>query len=432
MTCLTRLKRVSLLSGVLLLLGGSGALCQTNTRESSAPDRPVRELLALPYAFYSDTYSLGFGAAIAVAGYGQEQLLSFTTLAGSVNGSLSLFSVVRGARIPSTERLFLDTTVHVDRFTHLKSYVNGNPAFPEEQAGSNGSSPDNYILGRSLNFQGEAKLRYVLPLGEGRDSPVHTYYLQNGLLKSGATGEGPWNPLRSGRTYVHAKPFYRRQTFGPHDDPQASPTNTNGVQVAVEHHHEDFESNPTKGSRQRFAVTRDAGLGDSSSAWSALEGEFTKYISLGPTKRLRQQVLVLDAWTAAATAGRPPYHTNAVLGGLDRLRAFSADRFHDQAAVYYSAEYRMIPYWRPRPDAGLAKLALGLLNPDWWQTVVFGELGSVSPRWDAALLHKGMKWDAGIGIRVRTRKVVLRCDSSFGTEGGRLLAGVSFLAGQPF
>jgi hypothetical protein len=420
------------LLAALFLAAPIASFAQTTNREAGEPDVPKKELFALPYVFYSGTYDLGFGAAAASAGYGQEQLLAFTTLAGSVNGSLSLYSIIRGAQAPFLRRLFIDSTVRADRFTEMRSYVDGNPEFAGQRAGSEESSPRNFLLGRSISLLGEAKFRFVLPLGDAVDSPVHIYVTDKGLLKSGSTGTGPWNPLRSGRTYLVSKLFYRSQSFGSKDDPNLGRAATDGFAAGLDYHHEDFESNPTRGSRQRLMITRDPGLAGSSGGWTGIEGEISKYLNLGGTEKMLQRVLAFDVWTAATAAGRSPYYSNACLGGMDRLRAFNLNRFHDSAALYYSAEYRFIPRWMPESGTDVGKAALGLLRPDWWQTVVFGELGSVAPRWDFARLNSRMKWDLGLGIRARSRKIVLRCDSSFGSEGGRLLAGVTLLAGQPF
>ena len=82
-----------------------------------------------------------------------------------------------------------------------------------------------------------------------------------------------------------------------------------------------------------------------------------KYFSLGETETFRQRVIALDAWTAfspswdAQSSGeidnRPPAYTGATLGGLWKMRAYPAQRFSDKAAIYYGAEYRVIPKWNP-------------------------------------------------------------------------------------
>ena len=56
-----------------LLLGPVGpALGQHITREPTDPEKPPPQLLVLPYAFYTETYSLAFGVAATTVGYGQD------------------------------------------------------------------------------------------------------------------------------------------------------------------------------------------------------------------------------------------------------------------------------------------------------------------------------------------------------------------------
>ena len=57
-----------------------------------------------------------------------------------------------------------------------------------------------------------------------------------------------------------------------------------------------------------------------------------------------QQVLAFNFWTADTLSEAPPPHYYGVtLGGLYRLRAYPIERFHDNSAIYYSAEFRTIP-----------------------------------------------------------------------------------------
>ena len=114
----------------------------------------------------------------------------------------------------------------------------------------------------------------------------------------------------------------------------------------------------------------------------------------------------------------------ASLGGLYRMRGFSHHRFYDKAAIYYSAELRFIPKRSP-----LSRIDhVGEIEFNWWQFVVFAELGRVSPTWSLSELHRDMKWDVGVGIRTLVRRTVLRLDVGFSTEG----ASIWVMAGQTF
>jgi hypothetical protein len=67
---------------------------------------------------------------------------------------------------------------------------------------------------------------------------------------------------------------------------------------------------------------------------------------------MQQSVIALDYRTSYSPTwdepsdGRknrpPPAYTVSTLGGLWRMRGYPSRRFNDKAAVYYSAELRMI------------------------------------------------------------------------------------------
>ncbi|MFQ5468594.1 MAG: hypothetical protein ACE5DS_10750, partial [Kiloniellaceae bacterium] len=143
----------------------------------------------------------------------------------------------------------------------------------------------------------------------------------------------------------------------------------------------------------------------------------------------------LDVWSAyspswdAAASGdidnRPPAYTGATLGGLWRMRAFPAQRFSDKAALYYSAELRLMPKWNPFDDWPEVNRLLGV---EWLQFVPFVEVDRVAPDYDLANLHSSMKWDAGLGLRLWAKGLVLRLDGAASDEG----LGIQMMVGQPF
>ena len=96
-----------------------------------------------------------------------------------------------------------------------------------------------------------------------------------------------------------------------------------------------------------------------------------------------------------------------------RLRGYPSNRFHDTAALLYSAEYRLMPDWQP-----FAKI--DLLNPlgiRWWQIVGLAEAGRVAPSWNIDTLHTDMKYDFGIGLRGIFHASIGRIDFVFSEEG---------------
>jgi hypothetical protein len=98
-------------------------------------------------------------------------------------------------------------------------------------------------------------VKYVLPIGHGRDRPVPTYVLDRGILESGASGVESWNPLRSGRTLVELEPYLREQDFDA--DFGRDELKTAGLRLTLRRENVDFLADPSTGSVQRVTVSRD-------------------------------------------------------------------------------------------------------------------------------------------------------------------------------
>ena len=324
------------------------------------PDGKFEEqTLSVPYAFYNES----FGAAVAYAygkvGYPQKQSAILGTVMAGSKGSIMGFLIGRNLRLPWSDRLFLDPIAQIGYFKDADSYTDGNPDFPAERAGSNGSDEDNYIEGDGWDNFFRLRFKYLLPIGHGQDSIINTYVIDRGLLKSGATGGSSWSPLISGRTYFELLPFYRWQEIK--GDDEDIDVKTNGLELSLFRDNRDFVPNPSKGSALRVDVTRDFGWFNSSDSWTVVQTEFDKYFSLGPSETFRQRVIAFDFWTAYSPtwevegvrdgqeiiSNRPPAYAGATLGGIWRMRAFPSQRFSDKASIYYALEYRMIPKWNP-------------------------------------------------------------------------------------
>ena len=123
---------------------------------------------------------------------------------------------------------------------------------------------------------------------------------------------------------------------------------------------------------------------------------------------------------------RPPAWAGATLGGIWRMRAYPSGRYHDQAAIYYAAEYRLTPRWNPFENYEWVRKYLGIA---WWQWVPFVETGRVAPTWNIERLHSNMKVDAGFGVRAMAKGIVVRIDSAVGSAGNW---GVQMMVGHPF
>jgi len=389
--------------------------------------------LSVPYAFYNDSFGVAGGYVYGVTGYPQEHASLLTTAMAGTAGSGMLFLIGQNIRLPYTSRVFLDPVASIGYFGESEKFVNGNPRFAGDRAGSNDSDPDNYVEGGGWDNYFRMRFKYLLPIGHGEDQIISRYKLDHGILVGGASGGTSWNPFESGKSYLEFRPFYRYQEVDS-DDVQSS-SKTNGVDVSLFWDNRDYYQNPSKGNSIRFKVSRDFGWFDSTDSWTSVESEWDAYLSLGKSDWFRQRVIALNFWTSYSPTWdeqpdgdithRPPPYTGATLGGLWRMRAYPSQRFNDQAAVYYSAELRMIPYWNPFDYWPWLQKHLGV---QWIQLVPFAELGRVAPEWDVDRLHSDMKWDAGLGLRFLAMGIVARIDAAFSNEG----VGVQMMISQPF
>jgi len=392
-----------------------------------------KQVLSLPYAFYNETFGFAGAYIHGVVGYPQPQSALLATAMVGSKGSAMVALIGKDLQVPNTERLFFDPIVQVGFFGDTDAYINGDPNFPGERAGSNNSDEDNFVTGDGWDNFARLKLKYLLPIGHGKDEIISTYVLDRGLLASGESGGETWNPLFSGKTYLELRPFYRWQQID--GDDVDDDIKTNGADLSLFWDNRDFVPNPSRGEGLLLKVSQDFGLLDSDNSWTVLQGELDKYISLGATDTFRQRVLAFDFWTAYSPTwdvtasgdidNGPPAYTGATLGGLWKMRAYPAQRFSDKAAIYYAAELRLIPEWNPFTEWPAVQKHLGV---QWLQFVPFVEVGRVAPSYDLDNLHSSMKWDVGFGLRAWAKGLVVRMDLAVSEEGG----GVQMMVSQPF
>jgi hypothetical protein len=401
------------------------------------PDKTFKpKTLSIPYGFYNEHFGAAVGYVYGVVGYPQKQSAILGTVVAGTEGSVMGFLMGRNIRTPFSERFFIDPIVQIGSFKNFESYIDGNPQFEDERAGTNDSHEDNFIEGDGWDNFFRVRFKYLLPIGHGADQIVDIVELDRGLIKSGKTRATSWNPLVSGKTYLELTPFYRRQEID--GDYLDSDSKTNGLKYALFRDNRDFIATPSKGSALLLELTQDYGWFDSSDSWTSVSTEFDKYFSLGKSDRFRQRVIALNFWTAdtpswktSMTTGekgishRPPPFAGATLGGVWRMRAYPSQRFNDRAAIYYAAELRMIPWWNPFDRWPWLQKRLEIA---WWQWVPFVEVGRVAPTWSFDELHSDMKWDAGFGVRAMAKGLVLRIDTAVSEEG----FGVQMMVSQPF
>jgi hypothetical protein len=393
-----------------------------------------KSVLNLPFAFYNEDFGFAAAYAYAVIGYPQKQSALISTAMVGHKGSGMGFLMGRDLQMPFWDRLFLDAIVQAGYFQDLDLYVNGNRDFPDERAGSNDSDEDNFVEsdGTWDSFF-RLRFKYLLPFGHGRDTIIATQVVDQGMLVEGATGGETWNPFESGLTYLEMQPFYRLQQVD--SDDVREDVKTNGLEASLFYDNRDFRFNPSEGSAIRLKLTRDFGWFDSSDSWTVVDTEIDKYFSLGESDWFRQRVLAFNFWTAYSPTwdeqekgdvdNGPPSYAGATLGGLWRLRGYPSQRFSDKAAIYYAAEYRMIPRWNPFENWDWVQKFVGV---QWLQFVPFVELGRVAPDWGVERLHEDMKWCAGLGLRLWAKGLVVRIDTAVSEEQ----VGVQMMVAQPF
>lgn len=409
---------------LLLLLTNNAALAINDVVLQGREDAERKpHLRIIPFAFYNDSTDLAASVAVVAAGYYQPQLAIVGNAFTSANGSSSGFLLAKDLQLHN--RLFLDTKLAASDFGEIDSYQNGNPDFPNERAGSNDSHKDNFInTGGTDNFY-RLNFRYVLPTGDGAKGPIHKYVVdRQGLLVPGyESGGREWNPFTSGRMIAESEFFYRKQSLdnlSARFDPE-----TLGVTFAFEYDNTDFYNNPANGSRQRITISRDWGSLDDTAPWTSVDFKASKYFNFSGTKDVLQRVLALNmwwidspTWDSSSTINgsevfhRPPLFAGATLGGIDRLKGYSSNRFHDRSAVFYAVEYRQMHKHNPFKSIPY----INKLNLPWWQWVAFAEVGRVHNERDLSELHDDMKWDAGVGFRLNVEGVVVRVDVARGEE----------------
>jgi len=397
--------------------------------EAGKSDSTSKQLITIPYAFYNKNTGVAAAGVVAANGLFQPQVTALLNAFVGSNGTTNLFSYLSDYQLPIGERLFVDAMFMYSDWGETESFQNGNPNYLDERAGSNDSDKDDFIEAEGTDKHFRLKLKYVLPIGDGKHSPIHTYKVRRGLLEPGSgSGGNNWNPFKGGRSTVVIEPFYRNQDFEDIATNAHFQSETSGVKLNLEYDNTDWYQNPSSGSRQTVSVTRDWGQSDTSSTWTAVQFEWSKYISLAPTSNSRQRVLALNFWTSDVPTWnsssrngegveqfhRAPLFEGSTLGGLDRQRGFATNRFSDRSAVNYAVEYRHSPISNPFASMPL----VNKLYIPWWQWVAFVEAGRVADNWSFNDLHKDMKVSAGLGVRINVFGLIIRADGSVSEDGG--------------
>ena len=405
----------------LLLLSVNASLADLIVRELGRENGEPKPY-AVPYGFASEAMGFVLGIGGGISGLPQEQNSLIATALISDEDAAAVYAFFNDYQFSDIPRLFVDASIGLGEFPQQRAYLDLTPSGDDPPAGSNDSSSTNYLDTEGYSNWIELDFKYVLDTGHAKYSPINIYTLSNGLLVGGASGGGIFNPFKSGRSYVQASLFHHDRDY---DDFDASfRLRTSGVGLSFKYDNTDFPVNPSTGSIMNIGIKHDPGFYDDES-WTVGEVEFSHFFKLSSNENTEQRVIAINVWTAHTFSDDPPPHYFGVtLGGLYRLRAYPIERFHDTSAIYYSAEYRVIP----KSDL-LRKLnRLDFVNLQWWEVATFVEIGRVAPEWDFDELHGSMKSDIGISFRVMANNDIGRLDLVWSEDD----AAAWLMYGHPF
>jgi len=391
-----------------------------------------RDMVILPYAFSSESTGFSGGVGLIKQGLFQPQTtLVVTAFYGAtqnvlVNGQeeeknfSGAFIGFTNYKLPYTNRFFFS-------FIGLKSY------FPNSTYNLKDSSTstleDGFTTPGKSNFL-YTTFEYVLPIGEGLDNPEGLYNLKDGFAMN-REGYGGGAPFVTGRTSLGFKTFFQENTyenwsaFWPTGSPEDIPTwDTNGLRIFLTHDNTDFDLNPSRGYHFNLQYSQDFGKGDALQSWDFLEFKYNQYFDLNTFSFTQQNVLALSLWTGYAfswdtenelvpgiDAHRPPIWEGGRLGGFNRMRGYSNNRFTDKAVFYATAEYRAVLNYNPFRKNDYIPVAI-----DWLQVVAFVEAGQVHEKYNLDLLSS-MKYDVGLSLRAMAAQLPVRFDVAYGDEG---------------
>jgi len=396
----------TLLAAILLPVspGFADIIVRELGRENGKPEPYV-----FPYGFSSESMGFVVGAAGGISGLPQEQNSFIATALASDEGAVAVYAYFNNYQFSDNRQLFFDASIGLGDFPQQRAYLDLAPPANGIPAGGNDSSHNNYFDAKGFSNWVELDFKYVLDIGSAKYNPVNIYTLSNGLLVGGASGGEVFNPFKSGRSYIQTSLFHHNRDY---EVDTTSTLSTTGIGISFKYDNTDFPVNPGTGSIIDIGIKYDFGHGDNDS-WTLAELEFSKFFKLPNSNYTDQQVIALNGWAAHTFSDTlPPHYFGVTLGGLYRLRGYPIERFHDKSAIYYSAEFRVIP----KSDLLRRITFLDFANLQWWEIAVFYEVGRVAPKWDFKELHESMKHDVGLSLRVMANHDIGRFDIVWSDE----------------
>ncbi|CAE6921936.1 hypothetical protein [Vibrio sp. B1FLJ16] len=368
----------------------------------------------LPFYFSTETLGNTFGIAGVAKGVGQPQAALFGM--GLYSDKDSYLGFLSAFNYALSSNLVFSTQMYQARFNESPYYLGVQ--------GSNNSSVDSQTITNGDEQKYKFEFKYLLPWG---------YVKEHGLKDAfqPVRDVSYASPLNSGVSSVIITPFYSSRALDIYNGEKEQAT---GFSVAYDWDNRDSTRNTTRGSHTSLVLTSGVDTSQSQDAWLTWEFQNSHYYALGALGNwFDQQVLAFDFYTADTPTwnrcdddicSRPPEQEQVRLGGLYRLRGYTAGRYHGRSAIHYSLEYRALPDWQPLEDIPV----INYYDMPWWQWVAFAELGRVADEYNIKTLHKDMKWTIGGAVRLQVEGIVVRAELAKAADEGTFRVMIN----QPF
>ncbi|SHI22640.1 BamA/TamA family outer membrane protein [Ferrimonas marina] len=409
---------------VLLMALSCGTALAQEDLEVAEPQAGRTRNAAVPIAFSTSSMGLSVGAAASLQGIGQPQAQVVAIGAYSENQSYVTYLAGYNYQLVSGSRFFFDIEGFVGRFKESTLHLDGDMPF-SPPAGSHDSAFEDAVVGLQNQWDVRGTVRYLLPLGAGREPTPRRPELREGLPVPKAERQ---QQRQGAYTALELSPFYEKRYVGPLDRTELS----QGLTLTLEHDARNFLPSPTDGYRFSLEVDRDWGSEDRV-AYTRWQAQYRHYFDLGQSDWSKQQSVALTAylsdvptWEGGSEGdlAAPPWFAQSTLGGWYRLRGYSSARYHDRSAIYYGAEYRTVPTWQPQGGIPF----INRYRFPWYEVALFGGVGRVNHEFDLPELHRDLQWSAGVGLRLWVENVLVRLDLAFAQDDSGLVVAVN----QPF
>ncbi|MDF2155663.1 hypothetical protein [Vibrio sp. CAU 1672] len=388
--------------------------CSASLFLSSQTIAKEKDSAFLPFYFSTDTLGSTIGVAGVAKGVGQPQAVLFGM--GLYSEKDSYVGFISAFNYALTPDLLVSTQMYQARF-------NDSPYYLGDQ-GTNGSSIDDKTITNGDEENYKLEFKYLLPWGSVREHGLPGAFQP-------VRDVSFTSPVESGVSSIIFTPFYSSREL---DIYPLSKDQATGFSLTFDWDNRDSVRNTTRGSHTSLGFTTGAESWQSEDLWLKWELQNSQYYALGPLGDwFDQQVVAFDFYTAdtptwnqcaGAACSRPPEPEQVRLGGLYRLRGYTAGRYHGRSAIHYSAEYRVLPDWQPLDDIPI----INYYDLPWWQWVAFVEAGRVAEEYNLKTLHQEMKWNVGGAVRFQVEGIVVRVEMAKGADEGTFRVMIN----QPF